>query len=402
MIIYAIANQKNEIYIGVSGSTQAGVNISNHLHGKCKGTCGHFSADAPDRPGIHLLTRSESDHPAQAILAAYSQFFQEHGYHILNKVPKHYDQVDAATILSNLNSESAEALLQRTQVERASALNPGYQKPEPLAKPADTSTALTIRLSESEHKRFADWAAKRNVTQRDALMMLITLSENGDEFLDWHACRYIGNLLSELRQQCDNLKKENKALRSALWKAENLSGAKTDRLMERARNTQAGVMTFFDLFESNCPTPLALESLPYADYKRIFSGKDRYTYPSEPGFRIFTVHAIVKPKHPSKSPFFFIIGSDPEGNRLKYRVYSKYYFTGISFKNSQFAYRHSSWVVGCEQASDGAMDAILAFPLEIQPKYEMPWFEASQWRRSLEDMLRTDAIHSLDPHRADR
>ncbi len=391
MVIYGISNQNNELYIGTSTSNQSAANISNHLHGKVKCTREYFSADITNQIGIHLLERSGSDRLAQDYIAAYSQYFQSQGYHVLNSVPKNCNEDEVAAIFSCLGNEPAQALLNRTRVKNAATLNPGVHNQSRLEEPAEELVALTIRMSKTERKRIVDWAKTRNVSQREALMMLMTCSENQDEFIDWTACQYLGNILSELHQQVDSLKEENKSLRHELWKTNMHSDAKTDRLMDRARKTQAGVMTFFDLFESNCPTPFTLEEIPYAEYKCIFTGKNRYRFPAEPGYCIFIVHAIVRPKHPGKAPFYFVIGSDPCGNKLMLRVYDKYYYTGIGFKNNSFSYRYSAWVVGYERAKDTVMDAIFAFPLELQPRYDMPWYEASQWRRALEDMLRSDA-----------
>ena len=122
MTFFAIKNSENCIFIGVSNSNQVAPNISNHLHNKCKCTAGYFRKDE-SHTTIHLLARLESPIASQAWIATYSKIFQMQGFHVLNKIPKKYDPADAADLHAELAQETADALLARTRMDKAAALN---------------------------------------------------------------------------------------------------------------------------------------------------------------------------------------------------------------------------------------------------------------------------------------
>lgn len=86
--VYALTNE-HEIYIGKSGSCQANVNISNHMHDKCKCTQGHFALHGEDPTTIHLLVEVDSPETAKRYIAVFTEFFKSQGYTVLNPVRKH-------------------------------------------------------------------------------------------------------------------------------------------------------------------------------------------------------------------------------------------------------------------------------------------------------------------------
>ena len=67
----------------------------------------------------------------------------------------------------------------------------------------------------------------------------------------------------------------------------------------------------------------------------------------------------------SSTPVCFILGVGEDDVPCKLRYYDKHYYVGPRITDKAYGYQGSTWIVGFEQAADGAMDIILSLPLDV-------------------------------------
>lgn len=93
---------------------------------------------------------------------------------------------------------------------------------------------------------------------------------------------------------------------------------------------------------------------------------EEYNYPEKEGFYLIRLEAILWGNH--KSCFYAATCSD--GNRYKFRYYTKDWFVGVPPRGSGYEEQDSLWLVGCKRAADGAMDLIAAMPFPNRKIYD--------------------------------
>lgn len=160
------------------------------------------------------------------------------------------------------------------------------------------------------------------MTHRQTLNVLLAKRQCEDAlFPDWETDQYVGRILSDTREELRRTEVENRTLKAELAKANDNCSPKKVKLMERSAFLQEGIQLFLNNFVSACPIPLPLETFDYSAYMYRHDPKDRYDYPQNPGFAIFQPHAILETKNSRHGDFYFIVGSDTDGHRWKFRYF---------------------------------------------------------------------------------
>lgn len=191
---------------------------------------------------------------------------------------------------------------------------------------------LSIRLSKADKDRFDRLAKTNNLTQRELLLRLLSKSQTDSDAI---------SLQESTHSQKSRLVKEK----------------------TRYKLLQRGISYFYKSMYPTNSIPLEIESGSYANYPN----RDRYQYPVESGFFLMRPQAILYGK--GRYPARFVLGIGSNDSYIKVRWYPTNHFIGISLLNKQFSCGSSVWLIGCEQAADGAMDLFAALPLNISSRY---------------------------------
>lgn len=348
-----------KVYIGKTTSGRLSAVYRRHCRGEVIAT--KRFARKGGRPKLHLLSRGEMEpYQAYRLVLAFVHMFQEAGYEILNcakTIVRASDlHPETKALADELKKENADELLSRTLVEKPTAADYRFQTEDKMVHEAATEK-ITVRTTPWEKARFIKFAAEMNLNQRQTVQYLISKCHMKDDiFPPWEDDPYVRTIIGAYREENQKLKNENEDLKEQLG-----AGRKNalERKNQQLQGLKTGVTAFFGMMRSNCKVPLAVEQGMYKDCPHA----DKYHYPAVAGVYILRPTDILYGK--GRYPAIFILGEGDDGTLMKYRFYPKSYFTGVSPKNEQFWLRSSAWLVGCEQANDGAMDMIFAFPLDV-------------------------------------
>lgn len=218
-------------------------------------------------------------------------------------------------------------------------------------KSADTQ--LNIRVDFWAAQAFRDFCTRNLVTQNEALRLL--LQNVGQDYYE-----RTDPLQRRLRQQEEIIKKiqaDNDELRRE--RAE-----KYRRLLNQRRDwfriVNKMLMRIVDrycvsLYDDTEP----LKRLSFKRAKEYYDFKS-YQYPESVDCFVLTMHFVCYGK--GVAPPMFICGVDETGNLVKLRWYPKEEYLGLTPRAERYVYGGAPWLVGCLQATDGAMDIIAGIP----------------------------------------
>lgn len=349
--IYAILAGKT-IFIGKTTSSRVSAVYHRHRRGEVCATQA-FSA-LGIKPKLHVLTRKEmEEYEAFRWVVAYIYIFQGTGFEILNsaktiqKANNLYNETQR--LVKDIKEESIEDLLSRTVVNRPRDADFAVQEEE-LAqlKPADQR--ITLRVSTYEKERFMQLANDFHLSQRQTLQYLISKKMMPqDMFPPWEDDIYVRTVMKAVREENEKLRRENQKLR-----------AYREGEKPYLENLRVALSTYFEKMQSLNPVPIRIERGKYRGYPDVHA----YLYPIHAGIFLVRPTAILTGKGPYAPQFVLVKAND--GECYKFRFYPKRTFCGVKPNNSRFALRGSSWLMGCAQASDGAMDLTFALPLDIR------------------------------------
>ena len=356
--IFALIFGRN-VYIGKTTSGRLSAVYRRHCRGEVIATK-RFTKKG-GKPRLHLFHREEMEpYQAYRLVLVLVHMFQEAGYEILNgakTIMRANDMHPETEALANeLKKENVVELLVRTLVERPTAADFKLQTEEKVVREAATEK-ITVRATSCEKERFTKFAAEMNLNQRQTMQYLISKCQMKDEiFPPWEDDPYVRTIIGAYREENQKLKNENEDLKEQLGAGRNNA---LERKNQQLQLLKAGVKAFFEMMYPNSKVPLVIEQGYYKDCPYT----DKYQYPAETGVYILRPTDILYGK--GRYPAIFILGAGVDDEHLKFRFYPKSYFAGINPKNEKFWLRGSVWLVGCEQANDGAMDMIFAFPLDV-------------------------------------
>lgn len=370
-----------KLYIGKTSSGRLSAVYRRHCRGEVIATK-RFTKKG-GKPRLHLLHREEMDpYQAYRFVVAFVYMFQEAGYEILNcakTIMRASDlHPETETLANELKKENVDELLVRTLVGRPTAADFKLPTEEKVVREAATEK-ITVRATPREKERFAKFAAEMNLNQRQTLQYLISKCQMKDEiFPPWEDDPYVRAIIGSYREENQKLKDANEGLREQLG-----DGRKNalERKNQQLQLLKTGVKAFFEMMRPDGKLPL---TIPQGMYKDC-SYTDKYHYPTAVGVYILRPTDILYGK--GRYPAIFILGVGDDEEYLQFRFYPKSYFTGVSPKNEQFWLRSSVWLIGCEQANDGAMDMVFAFPLDVKFRYNGPDEYGSKMKRDIANLM---------------
>jgi len=103
-------------------------------------------------------------------------------------------------------------------------------------------------------------------------------------------------------------------------------------------------------------------ALPESSYRKFMKKcpqKERPRYPEADGFLILRLEALLWGSSLRRAAFLIGIGDDG------IRCYPKADHTGLFPRRSSYAFPGAYWYVGYQKSTDGALDLMAAFPLDV-------------------------------------
>ena len=353
--IFALVFGKT-VYIGKTISTCLSRVYRRHRRGEVQAT--NLFSIKGIKPTLHILARDEMElFEAYRWIVAYVKFFADAGYEVLNSIKTIENASDlhpeTKCFVDQIAEENLNDLLQRTLVKKPSDADFCLNNEIKLSPACEK---LTVRISKWEKERFDCFSRKMHMTQRQMIQFLISYYETAEpDFPDWEKDIYVRAILGALREENAKLHKENEKYRKQIsqWKPKS-------RKDEKIENITRAISLYFSFMESSHPIPLVVERRMYKNYQYA----KEYSYPQESGMYVVRVSAVLtgQGRYPAK----FVLGTSEDGTQYKFRYYPKKQFVGINPGNGSFMLRGSGWLFGCEEAADGAMDLVFAFPLEVR------------------------------------
>ena len=370
-----------KLYIGKTSSGRLSAVYRRHCRGEVIATK-RFTKKG-GKPRLHLLHREEmKPYQAYRLVVALVHIFHQAGYEILNGAKTIIRANDlhpeTAALVNKLKKENVDELLSRTLVEKPTAADYRLPTEDKMVREAATEK-ITVRATPWEKARFTRFAAEINLNQRQTIQYLISKCQKKDEiFPPWEDDPYVRALLKSYREENQRLKDANEGLREQLG-----DGRKNalERKNQQLQFFKTGVAAFFGMMRPNSKVPLVIEQGYYKDCPYT----DKYHYPAETGVYILRPTDILYGK--GRYPAIFILGVGDNEEHLQFRFYPKPYFAGVNPKKEKFWLRGSVWLIGCEQANDGAMDVVFAFPLDVKFRYNGPDEYGSKMKRDIANLM---------------
>lgn len=361
-LVYALVlPDETLVYIGKTAGKRLSAAYSQHIRGKIAATRDYFSKEEGCRPDLHLLEVIDTTAAlAYRHVLCWIHRFQEADFQPLN----HEGSLTQAArllpetqrILDSFPHEEIQVLLSRTKLDRITAAD--AKSVSPPSHASRCVTQLSLRLTETEKTAFTSFAKKMHCNQREAFLyfMEAAFEKQGDLLQVSHRSK----------KTIDALSKENEKLRRQNQRLRNHTSPEfqqIDNLRKQQALCKQGILDYFQNYVPNSSGASLLPTEIYRKFMRSVPPEKAYQYPPEVGFLEFFPEAILCGKH----PVLFLVGTDPEGNRFKFRVYSKKTNIGLSLQ-SIYGTVGSHWYLGFQKSKDGAMDLTFALPiLHIDP-----------------------------------
>ena len=367
--IYAIIAE-DKVCVGKTTATRIEPILWRHQRGDISCTRLHFRRGLCE-PRIVVLEKIRADvHMAYRHTIAFIRIFADNGYRVLNTPGMIEDAMDihpmTQAILDDLTrTPLSEWLSQESHSQAAPtpATAPPSRTPAP-PKGDRVTDKLSIHVTPAEREQFEELTRSTDVTQRQCLMLMLENATNDDPLnADWSANEYVRLMLGVYKDQIAKLEAQIQVLEDKL-RTQDTNAGKTREKRDIAR--QQAICDYYAYYNSACS---GNDPLPQGRYRDYFSGVDpalRPKYPTTEDAFVFSPSAILMGK--GRTPALFIIGQDAYHQQILLRFYAKQYWLGLRFTDPTFGRQQSRWLVKCERARDGAMDVVVALPLDIVPQ----------------------------------
>lgn len=348
--IYIIYNTTEEsAYIGKTYSDNPRARLRAHLRGECELTADDFGPEAPN-PGAIKFQLLESvvctGSDAYRHVVAWCYFFEERGMLLLNAAGTSRDTEH----LHPKTKAIYDTVCAPFSVEEVLA-----REVEPLKRPPNSKGHapayhnLNILVPAETAETFQEFCAQQNLMQKDALRYLLLAQEN---LSSQKLIASIQREFSEKDAQIDDLK-------ATIAEKQ----ARIQRAKDRNRVVIATCQQYVDDIVLSLPNfvypSIKPMSFNTAKFKLDFSA---YAYPESSGCDYFYLEHLVYGRGPAAA--LFLLGFKSNGKKIKLRWYDKDTYVGRYFPRSPYAHENSPWLVGYTAAADGAVDLVIAIPLE--------------------------------------
>ena len=359
--IYAMLLRAEETYffIGKTSAKRISAVFSRHRTGCVKVTEGYF--DQAEAPELYLLeelpmTRRE----AYRHVVAWCSLFYRAGYVGINHTGTLAQAMDllpaTKAIADTLSTEPLDQILERTWLPHPA--NADRVSDRPAAVPKTESVQMNIRLQKQDKARFDAFCHSTSLNQREGFTLLLDRTMQSAEF------PHLRNLLLERDRKINALEQENEQQKAQLayWTEFRKSPGELAK-EKQMQFFQDGLKQYLQLLFPNEKGRSVLPETSYRKYTKRCPLKERPQYPEADGFLVLRLEALLWGR--SRRRAAFLIGTGVDGIRYQLRCYPKADHIGLFPRSTSYAFPGAYWYAGCQRSTDGAMDLIAAFPLDI-------------------------------------
>ena len=281
---------------------------------------------------------------------AWTRYFLELDYDVIAYTKPYEDALDLYGLAEDIYKKIAqipiEMVLQRMHVpvKELPVEERDTVRPERLTK------RLSIRLTDSENKAFLDLCQANNLTQREAIQLLLANINKGMEVTT--------KVIQYQDRQIHRLKDENAKLKKV---PRSVSAHKN--LNEAFSFAKKGMIRYgYSLYEGRDLPGEKLGCVSWKDFVYVFPDHPEYSYPKEDSYFYFRVEALCYGKGTYSAVFLY--GSNCEtGERVKIRFYPRPDYCGMNPAKSEFFRRGMCFFVGCRRIYPNVAELVLAFPM---------------------------------------
>ena len=355
-----------------------------HRRGEVKSTAYDFADADLD---LHLLETGEMT-GAQAYkrMLAWTVIFEDAGYVLLNRpsslMQAEYPLPETQSYIEELQKVPLDDLLAATLLDYPTAEDekpkgrPGVIPPAQKEQTPKRDQTLSIRLTDRQKQDFLDFCRENGLTQSQAFTFLLDQARGDGAYTNMkELLQKKDDYIHDLEQEISDRKK----------KQAELQKAHTEDLHFIKKQIEQYLQHLYPANPDICH-PAPLRALSFRQFSAQKMGHD-YNYPNAEGGQVLRLEMLYWGK--DKGAPLFVLGTAADGSHIKLRHYPKPDYIGYTLLDQPYAYRDAPWYVGYRQAKDGAMDLVMAMPLDPPqtpaPSAASP--KSNRTSRSLADII---------------
>lgn len=366
--IYALVLDR-DVFVGKTTSPRISAVYSRHRCSDVAATRGIL--DQEEVPSLHVLEELTcTGAEAYRHVLAWLHWFEAAGYcsinHTRTAVSSEELYPPTEEIYRKLPHLTAEQLLARTRLEKPSEGNRKPSRKIFLLPQPGRQVQMNLRMAEKDKKQFDQFCRKNRLKSREALGLLLDQISQNHTHLD--------QLLADQK----TLRQENETLKDKLAVEQRQMLSPKERQMEAYLHFLKPIVAEYIRLMDPQEEDHSLPTLPYKRFQKQTTA--RYEYPDE-GILVLTAEALLWGRNRAR----FLVGQGEDGKFWKIRYYPKETFVGVLPWEYPSGTR---FLIGCRQASDGAMEIAVAFPLPVvKVEAESPSENEPSPKASLDDLI---------------
>jgi len=355
LLLLDMDDEEPYYYVGKSFSGSISKVYSRHLHGGFATTKDIFTCDA--RPNLYILQdRPLTGADAYRFVVAYHRVFEEQK---LGESLNHDGTMwqakcmkpETEKIYREISQEPLPELLHRSYVARA--IDADHNRIEKEKQERKRTVQLNVGVTADDKALFDTYCKQLGVGRKEGFGTLLDAACN-------KSGSHYESIITSKEKKIERLAQKIKRLEQKLDLATGKALPKRELWASEVFPLMLdGVKQYLQLLCPPRDVIQPIKSRSYNGYFRSLLPGEEPIYPEKDGFYWIRLEAILWGNHKS----CFCVGTCIDGNRYKFRYYSKSWFLGIPPRGSGYEEQDSYWLLGCKKAADGAMDLVAAFPL---------------------------------------
>ena len=376
--IYAIIDQQS-VFVG---KTQGELEPVYYRHRRAENgyTSHYYYPPNSKKPKVYILEKMFGTfEKIEQHITAWIYIFQQEGYQVINPQrdlePVDDLQDEVRLLTSKLWPSSMETFLtsvEYTWPRRESSANQTATPPMTDTAKRGKREKITLWATSEDKQSFRKYAKELRMTQSRTLQYLMSKVELEKEdplFPNWDDDIFVRNLRKDYECKIEKRDEIIHKLQLTLGKYQEERDEKARKRRQCYELVKKAVTVFYKFYYSTAPIPLDVERGMYKEYIDQLPNRNQYQYPASSGASFVRMHAVLLGE--GNAPARFVLGMDEHGQGIKLRFYPSDYFVGVNPGNARFAKRSSVWYLSWRKNGEVA-ELIVAFPMQIQPKYHNP------------------------------